>query len=85
MKRRTSTIRKGKTNGAAVRRTIKPAFYRIPNATKYDVAPKGAAAPQSGVEAYNKIATVCANTVGVARGCSGPTLGEASRATSLTR
>ena len=59
-------------------------FYRIPNTTKYDAPPTGTAAAQSGVEAYNKIATVCANTVGVAPWMFGADFDEASRATSLT-
>jgi hypothetical protein len=59
-------------------------FWMMPAPIKVEQPPAGTAAAQSGCQAYNKVATVAANAIGVASWMMGSDFQEASRATSLT-
>lgn len=58
--------------------------WQMPNVVQVTAPPVGTAASESACKAYDKLATVAANAVGVASWMFGSDFKEASRATSLT-
>lgn len=59
-------------------------YWEVNAPVKVESPPAGTAAAQSGCQAYDKVATVAANAIGVASWMMGSDFQEASRATSLT-